>query len=137
MLLKGLIMRRELSFLPLLALALAGCNQAGNNTTATAPDAAPGDVKPNTEQTTVTMRPTDATGAFVRGVHVVPTAGAFELRSEDTSLVNGFTFGNASPFVEVPLENSKGTKINFTAFGEGNTKVAGPMPVTLGSGEDL
>src|SRR5688500_14656851 len=112
-------MRREFSFLPLLALALAGCNQPANDTTATAPEAATGDVKPNTEQTTVVMRPADATGAFVRGVHVVPTAGAFELRSGDTSLVNGFTFSNASPFVEVPLENAKGTKINFSAFGEG------------------
>jgi hypothetical protein len=67
----------------------------------------------------------------------VPTAGALEIRSGDTSLVNGITFGNASSFVEVPLKNPKGTKINFSAFGEGNTKLAGPMPLTLDSGEDL
>lgn len=126
--------------LPLCALAFAGCNSPAPPTTTTTEttttdSSAPATV--TTTQTTVASRPEDATGAFVRGIHVVPGAGPIELRDGDTSLVKDVTFGNASAFVEEKLQDPKSTKLKISAFGEGNTKVSGPMPVTVNGGEDL
>lgn len=135
-------MQSRIYLLPMFALALAGCNQPQESTTTTTVSEAP--QTPGTTVTTTTTttnavaaRPGDATGAFVRAIHVVPGAGPIELREESNSIVKGGTFGNATPFVEVALKENKGTKLHISAFGEGNTKVAGPMPVTLSGGEDL
>lgn len=125
--------------LPLCALFLASCNAPSQNTTATAPEtSANGQTEAETPVAeAITMRPANATGAFVRGIHVVPGAGPMELRDEKNSLVQGIEFGQASSFVEVELADPKSTKLKISAFGEGNTQAAGPMPVTVNGGEDL
>ncbi len=136
-------MQSRILLLPVFALAFAGCNSPQESTTTVTEVPQSPETTVTTTTTTTTMenavaaRPSEATGAFVRGVHVVPGAGPIELREESNSLVKGATFGNASPFVEVALKENKGTKLRISAFGEGNTKVAGPMPVMVSGGEDL
>ena len=120
----------------LCAVAFAGCNAPQQTTVATSPETAPA-VETTTTAEGVAARPDEATGAFVRGIHVVPGTGPMELRDGDNSLVKGITFGNSSSFVEVPLKDQKGTKLQISAFGDGNTQAAGPMPVEVIGGEDL
>jgi hypothetical protein len=62
----------------------------------------------------------------------VPGAGEVGLKVDDKLAVPSAAFGNASPFVAV----EEGKK-QIVAIGAGNTRVAGPMPVTLDAGEDL
>ena len=123
--------------LPLCALALAGCNSSPQQTpVATAPETATVTQTTNAPEA-VAARPEQATGVFVRGIHVVPGAGEIELRDGDNSLMKGVTFGTASSFVEVPIKGEKGTKLEISAFGDGNTHASGPMPVDVIGGEDL
>ncbi len=122
--------------LPLCAMAFAGCN-APSETATTTPATAPVAQATTAETSAVAARPNEATGAFVRCIHVVPGAGSMELRDGDNSLMKGVEFGTASSFVEVPLKDKKDTKLKISAFGDGNTHASGPMPVTVEGGEDL
>ncbi len=100
----------------LCAVAFAGCNAPQQTTAATSTrNVAPAVTETTAPAEGVAARPDEATGAFVRGIHVVPGTGPMELRDDDNSLVKGITFGNSSSFVEVPLKDSKRHQV--TNFG--------------------
>jgi hypothetical protein len=107
------------------ALLLAGCNAQNVPNAGTSGDA-------STQKPDVGADIPAEKRAFVRNVHVVPGAGEVALKVDDKLAVPAADFGNASPFVAV----EEGKK-QIVAIGAGNTKVAGPMPVTLDAGEDL
>lgn len=102
---------------------VGGCNTQAPpaTTTATQSQSAP-------VQTAVPQKPR----AFVRGVHVVPGAGATTIAVNGKTISPQFTYGNASDFVAV-----EPGKLKITAIGSNGKSIAGPMPVELERGEDM
>lgn len=108
------------------ALTVAGCNSntPQNNETASAPEAA-------TTNTTANA-PAEPARAFGRGLHLVPGMGPISLVSSGQKFAGNLTYGNATPF-----EGIKEEKVKIEAYGGDGKSVAGPMPLTLDSGEDF
>jgi hypothetical protein len=115
---------RQSTLIALAGLLMAGCNTPSNE--------APATTTTQTSNSTNSAQPREASRAFVRGVHVVPGGPPALLMVDGKKATGNFTFGNASDFAAV-----EPGKIEVKALADSGKNLAGPMPVTLESGEDL
>lgn len=111
------------------ALLCAGCaqntTQTASTTTTTQSNAAPAPVSAATSQPEKPVR------GYLRALHAVPGAGVLSFTA-DAQKFGSSDYGNVSQFEGVRAE-----KVKISAFGGDGKKVAGPMPLSLDSGEDV
>ncbi|MDF2441731.1 MAG: hypothetical protein JWN98_2715 [Abditibacteriota bacterium] len=104
---------------------LGGCNTPTQETATTTTT---GTAQNAPAQTATPEKPR----AFVRGVHVVPGAGAAMIAVNGKTVTPQFTYGNGCDFVAV-----EPGELKITAIGTNGKSIAGPMPVELERGEDM
>lgn len=118
-------MKSLLAMLPA-AIFVAGCTQNSAptaSTTSTQSNAAPASA--------TTSKPAKPVRGYLRALHAVPGAGVLSLTA-DAQKFASTDYGNVSQFQGVGAE-----KVKISAYGGNGKKVAGPMPLSLDSGEDV
>ncbi|MDQ3812637.1 MAG: DUF4397 domain-containing protein [Armatimonadota bacterium] len=117
-----------------LMLGAAGCDQATNSSGAApaAEKSAPIADKTATRspKATTFTENLSATPAFLRGVHLVPETELLAVLSNGAIVVDGVTYGNASPF----FQTAPG-KLKISAIDATGQAVTGPTSVTVEGSE--
>lgn len=108
------------------ALLVAGCAQ-NTQTVATTDGASAVSATPVPASTS---KPPLPVSGYLRALHAVPGAGTLSLKADDEKFAS-VDYGDASPFAGIHAE-----KVHVSAFGGDGKKVAGPLAMTLGGGED-
>ncbi len=78
-----------------------------------------------------TSKPQLPVRGYLRALHAVPGAGTLSLTA-DAEKFAASDYGDATPFAGIRAE-----RVNISAFGSDEKKVAGPMPLPLSGGEDV
>jgi hypothetical protein len=124
---------------PLLAVGLAGCNDANQQTAATDIPPATVGVDSAGAPPSVSDPGKDVRG-YVRAVHLVPGAPVVALMRGEQKIIDGVGFGEVSEFVGLGDEktdiHAEG-KHQFSIAGPDGKTLAGPIEVDVEKGEDI